>query len=127
MANADTQKETKAGETHVIDATNRALGRVASEAAYHLLGKHSPKITHHQAFPITVEVQNASKLMLPRKKLRGKIYQSYTGYPSGRREKTLEQVIEKHGYAEVVRRAVKGMLPHNKLQGPRLKNLSIID
>ncbi len=111
--------------THIIDATDRTLGRVASEAAHALLGKRSVHFAKNQALPITVTINNAGKLYLSARRTKGKIYTHYTGYPGGLREVRMDKMIEKKGIAEVVRRTVDGMIPRNKLRGPRMKNLII--
>lgn len=108
-----------------IDATDRALGRVASEAAHALLGKRSPQMSKHVTHPITVVVENASKLHLPSRRVKGKIYTRYTGYPGGLREVRMDELIEKKGIEEVVRRTVDGMIPRNRLRAPRMKNLVV--
>jgi large subunit ribosomal protein L13 len=111
--------------THTIDATDRTLGRVSSEAAHALLGKRSVHFVKNQALPVKVTINNASKLHLPARRTAGKIYQHYTGYPGGLREISMAEMIEKKGIAEVVKKTVEGMIPRNKLRGPRMKNLII--
>ena len=110
---------------HTIDATDRTLGRVASEAAHALLGKRSVHFTKNQTMPITVTINNASKLHLPSRRTKGKIYTHYTGYPGGLREVGMEEMITKKGIAEVVKKTVDGMIPRNKLRVPRMKNLIV--
>ncbi len=111
---------------YTIDATDKRLGDVATEAARYLLAKDSPDFARHVAAPVSVTIANASKLDIPDRK-QGEIYQRYSGYPSGRTEETLEHLARRLGYAEVVRRTVKGMLPKNRLQSVRLKNLIITE
>ncbi|HEX8947301.1 MAG TPA: 50S ribosomal protein L13 [Candidatus Paceibacterota bacterium] len=111
--------------THTIDATNRTLGRVASEAAHALLGKRSVHFTKHLALPMTVVVENASKMHLPSARTKGKVYTRYTGFPDGLREMTMEEMITKKGIEEVVRKTVDGMIPRNRLRAPRMKNLVV--
>jgi len=111
--------------THTIDATDRTLGRVASEAAHALLGKRSVHFAKNQAQPVTVTINNAGKLHLPARRTAGKIYTRYTGYPGGLREMSMKDMITKKGIAEVVKKTVEGMIPRNKLRGPRMKNLVI--
>ncbi len=110
---------------YTIDATDRTLGRVASEAAHALLGKRSVHFAKNQALPITVTVNNASKLHLPARRTKGKIYFHYTGYPGGLREIRMDEMIAKRGIAEVVKKTIDGMIPRNKLRAPRMKNLII--
>jgi len=111
----------------VIDAQNRSIGRVASEAAVALMGKDKVGYQPHVTPVDKVEITNASKASISGKKLKEKIYTRYTGYPSGLRERTLEEVIAKKGYEEVFKKAIYGMLPNNKLRPIMLKNLTIID
>lgn len=120
------KKVTKAEPTtHTIDATDRTLGRVASEAAHALLGKRSVHFVKNQALPVKVTILNASKLHLPKKRVEGKVYTYYTGYPGGLREVRMDMMIEKKGIEEVVRKTVDGMIPRNKLRSPRMKNLTV--
>ncbi len=111
--------------TYTIDATDRSLGRVASEAAHALLGKRSAKFAKNLAMPITVVIENAGKLNLPTRRTHGKVYQHYTGFPGGQREMRMDVMIEKKGIAEVVRKTVDGMIPRNRLRAPRMKNLIV--
>ena len=112
---------------HTIDATNRTLGRVASEAAHALMGKRSPQFVKNQAAPIKVTIEHANKLHIPERRAKGKVYSNYTGYPGGFYQTTMKQLIEKKGVAEVVRKTVDGMIPRNKLRNIRMKNLIITD
>jgi large subunit ribosomal protein L13 len=115
----------KKESSHVIDATDRTLGRVASEAAHALLGKRSVHFVKNQALPVKVTIMNASKLHLPKKRQEGKIYTHYTGYPGGLRSMDMAMMIDKKGIEEVVRKTVDGMIPRNKLRAPRMKNLTV--
>lgn len=111
--------------THTIDATDRTLGRVCSEAANVLLGKRSVHFTKNMALPVTVTVENASKMHLPTTRTKGKIYTRYTGFPGGLREMSMEEMITKKGIEEVVKKTVDGMIPRNRLRAPRMKNLIV--
>jgi len=111
---------------YTIDAAGKRLGRVATEAATYLIGKNSPEFVKNIAPNVLVKIENASKLDVTDKK-KGEIYQSYSGYPGGRKEETLEHLGKRLGYAEVVRRTVNGMLPKNKLQSVRMKNLEVTE
>lgn len=117
--------ETKKTE-YTIDAAGKRLGQIATEAANYLIGKNSPEFVKNIAPDVTVTIENASKMDIPEKK-KGEIYQSYSGYPGGRSEETLEHLGERLGYSEVVRRTIKGMLPKNKLQSVRMKNLIVTE
>jgi len=111
--------------THTIDATDRTLGRVASEAAHALLGKRSVHFAKNQALPVTVTVNNAGKLHLPARRTAGKIYARYTGYPGGLYFTSMDEMLAKKGIVEVLKKTIDGMLPRNKLRVPRMKNLVI--
>ena len=107
-------KENIVRSWYVIDAENKPLGRVASKAAYVLSGKNKPIYTPHVDCGDNVIIINASKVALTGNKLKDKKYYNHSGYPGGLRERTAEVMIEKYP-EEMVERAVKGMLPHNKL------------
>jgi len=113
--------------TYTIDATDRTLGRVCSEAANALLGKKSVHFVKNMALPMEVIIENASKLHLPSRRTKGKIYTHYTGYPGGLREIRMDEMIAKKGIAEVVKKTVDGMIPRNKLRKPRMMNLVVKD
>ena len=113
--------------TYTIDATNRTLGRVASEAAHALLGKRSVRFAKNVAMPMTVVIENAGKLHLPARRATGKVYTRYTGYPGGQRSVTMRETIDKKGVVEVVRKTVDGMIPRNKLRPLRMKNLVVTE
>lgn len=110
--------------THTIDASNKRLGKVATEAASVLLGKNRADFTKHQTADVQVTITNVSKLDISEKRAE-EIYQTFSGFPGGRRVETLGHLAGRRGYAEVVRRTVAGMIPNNKLKKPRLKNLII--
>ncbi len=110
---------------HIIDAKEKSLGRVASEVAHILMGKNNPDFEKHVVADVVVKITNIKELVISAKKSSSKIYTHYTGYPGGLRKKTLEQVREKKGIDEVIRKAVYGMLPGNKLRAKRMKRLII--
>lgn len=110
--------------THTIDATGKRLGKIATEAASVLLGKDQAVFARHLTADVTVEVKNVSQLDIPEGK-KTEIYQTYSGYPGGRKTETLEHLATRRGYAEVVRRTIAGMLPNNKLKKQLLKQLVI--
>jgi large subunit ribosomal protein L13 len=112
---------------YTIDAAGRPLGRVASEAAEALMGKKSAHYVKNAVLPVTVSIINAGKLALTEKKIREKTYIRYTGFPGGLREMTLAEMLTKKGSGEVVRKAVEGMIPRNKLRKERMMRLTIID
>jgi large subunit ribosomal protein L13 len=129
-----TVKTTKGGPVQpgehkqfTIDASGRSLGRVASEAASILLGKKSASYVQNEVLPMQVTIENASKLALGEKRIAMKEYYTYTGYPGGLRTTSMQMMIEKKGVAEVLRKAVDGMIPRNKLRKERMKRLTIKD
>lgn len=111
--------------TYTINAADRTLGRVASEAAHALLGKRSVHYAKNVALPMRVVIENASRLHLPSRRTKGKVYTRYTGYPGGLREMSMDEMIAKKGIEEVIKKTVDGMIPRNKLRAPRMKNLII--
>lgn len=113
--------------SYTIDAKGKRLGRVASDAAQALLGKKSAQFVKNKVLPVTVTIENASKLMIPEKKVLEKTYVRYTGYPGGLRTLTMKQFIEKKGVKEVVKKTVDGMLPRNSLRKERMKRLIVND
>lgn len=108
----------------LIDAEGQVLGRLASRIARILLGKHKPTYVPHQACGDFVVVVNASKLKITGKKLEQKTYAHYSGYPGGRREVPMAKVFEKRP-EEVLRRAVRRMLPDNRLRRGLIQNIKI--
>ncbi len=110
-----------------IDARDKKLGRVASEAASILMGKNRPDFARNRIPVQEVRIINASYIDLRDKKKEEKIYQIYSGYPGGKREVVLNKMIETKGYTEVFRKAIRGMLPPNKLRAKMLKQLTISD
>lgn len=103
---------------YLIDADGQPLGRLATKIATALRGKDSPLFTPHLDMGVYIVVTNAEKVALSGKKLHLKKYYSYTGYPGGLREVTVERMLAKHP-ERVIEKAVKGMLPRNRL-GRRL-------
>lgn len=112
-------------QEHTIDAENRAPGRVASEAARILMGKHDPSFVKNEVAKVRVKITNASRVTIDPKKQDQKVYMSYSGHPGGRTDRTMRKIIADKGHSEVVRRAVYGMLPVNRLRAKIMKNLDI--
>lgn len=112
---------------HTIDATNRTLGRIASEAASVIMGKNTSAFARNVLPKVKVNIVNASKTKITEKKMNEKEYFRFSGYPGGRKSEKLGRVIEKAGYEEVFRKAVYGMLPKNKLRKDMMKNLVVTD
>lgn len=112
---------------HVIDAKGRAPGRVATEVAVLLMGKNRTDFTRNRIPDVRVEVNSSSEMLFDPKKLKNKTYGRYSGYPSGLRKDSQEKIIKTKGAKEVLRRAVFGMLPKNKLRARMMRNLIIKD
>jgi large subunit ribosomal protein L13 len=99
---------------HVIDAADQTLGRLASQVAILLRGKHKPTYSPHLDMGDYVVVVNAGKVRVTGRKRQQKTYYRHSMYPGGLKMETLEKLLARHP-TRVVERAVKGMLPHNRL------------
>lgn len=109
---------------YIIDATGKTLGRFATKIAHILMGKHKPNFVKHLDLGDYVIVINADKMVLTGKKLSTKKYYHHSGYPGGLKEIAYEELMkEKPDF--VLKKAVKGMLPKNKLGRKMLKKLKI--
>ena len=109
---------------YLVDAKDKILGRLASKIATILMGKDKVVYSPHQDLGDEVIVINASKIKVSGKKLAQKLYKRYSAYPGGLREETLERVLaKKPDY--VIRHAIKGMLPKNRLGAKLLKKLRV--
>lgn len=108
------KKETVERKWYVIDAEGKSLGRVAALAATYLRGKHKPTYTPHIDCGDNIIIINAEKVNLTGNKLEDKIYYNHSQYVGGLRERTAKVMREQYP-VEMVERAVKGMLPHNRL------------
>ena len=118
------RKEDVVRNWYVIDAEGVALGRLATKVATILRGKHKPTYTPHVDCGDFVIVVNASKVVLTGNKLDNKIYYNHSGYTGGLRERTARVMQEKYP-VEMVERAIKGMLPHNRLGRQMSKKLFV--
>ncbi len=118
------RKEDVQREWYVVDAAGKTLGRLASEIAKILMGKHKPQYTPHADMGDFVIVLNAHKVKVTGKKLQQKVYRWHSGYPSGLKERPLWWMLQHHP-ERVIYLAVKRMLPKNKLRKRRLKRLKI--
>jgi large subunit ribosomal protein L13 len=112
-------------QTYTIDANGKRIGRVATEAARVLRGKETTGYAPHRTPGIAVHISNASYVDIPERKYRTETYVRYSGYPGGKKEETLGELIKKKGHAEAVRRAIYGMLPDNRLRKHLMKQLTI--
>jgi large subunit ribosomal protein L13 len=109
---------------YVVDAEGQTLGRLATRIADTLRGKRKPEYTPHIDTGDFVVVVNADKISVTGKKLQQKIYYRHSGYPGGLRERTLAEELERRP-TEVLRKAVKGMLPRNRLARQQITKLKI--
>lgn len=109
---------------YIIDAKDKILGRLATRIAIILRGKHKVEYTPHVDCGDEVIVINAGKIRVTGKKLKQKIYQRFTGYPGGRRTKVLETMLETKPQ-DVLRLAVKRMLPNSPLGRKMFKKLKV--
>ncbi len=108
----------------VVDAEGKTLGRLASEIAAVLRGKHKPTFTPHVDTGDHVIVVNAEKIGLTGRKLHEKLYYRHTGYAGGIKVQTAGQLLDKHP-ERVVKLAVQGMLPHTKLGRQMIRKLRV--
>lgn len=117
-------KATVTKEWVLVDATDVVLGRLASKVAKILRGKNKPSFTPHVDCGDNVIVINAEKVRLTGNKLNDKIYLSYSGYPGGQRKQTPAELMSKYP-ERLVEKAVKGMLPKNRLGSKIYGNLKV--
>ena len=108
-----------------INVEGEILGRIAAKAASLLMGKNSVSYAKNKIPDIEVVIKNASKLKITDAKKSGKIYTRYTGYPGGLRKEKMRKLILRKGNSEVIKKAVYGMLPSNKLRPKMMKRLII--
>lgn len=107
-----------------IDATDQVLGRLASKIAQVLIGKTNPNFKPNALSPEKVVVYNVEKVKITGKKMEQKKYYHYSGYPGGLKERKMKNIFEKDPGA-VLREAVSGMLPKNRLRKKVIRNLII--
>lgn len=117
-------KETANKQWLLIDAEGQTLGRLSSEVAYILRGKHKTNFTPHADCGDNVVIINADKIQLTGKKWDEKVYIRYTGYPGGQRFATPKETMAKHPTA-MIEMAVRGMLPKNRLGRAVYRNLYV--
>ncbi len=109
---------------YIVDATDKTLGRLASEVAYRLRGKHKAVFTPHVDTGDYIVVVNADKVRVTGRKERDKVYHRHTGYPGGLKTQTVAEVRATHP-ERLVERAVRGMMPKNRLGRAMLKKLKV--
>lgn len=110
-----------------MDANGKKLGRLASEAAIILMGKNRTDFTRNAIPEIKVKIINAGKILITNKKMEGEIYKSYSGYAGGLKVRNMKKVSDSKGMKEVLKIAIKGMLPKNKLRDRMMQNLIITE
>ena len=108
-----------------IDAQGKKIGRTASVAAHLLMDKNSINFQKHTKSKNLVHIVNVSKAEVLDKKKLETIFRNYSGYPGGLKETNMTKLIERKGMSEVMRLAVYGMIPNNKLKNDRMKHLKI--
>ncbi len=109
---------------HVIDASGKVLGRLATQAASLLMGKHKPIFSRHLDTGDFVVIINADKVRFTGNKAEQKLYYRHSGYPGGLKSISLEKMLETNP-SRVIEHAVKGMLPHNRLGAQMMKKLRV--
>lgn len=116
--------ENRERDWYVVDAEGQTLGRLATRIADQLRGKTKPVYTPHCDTGDFVVVVNAEKVAVTGQKLKQKTYYRHSGYPGGIRSRTLEEMLDRRP-EDVIRKAVKGMLPRNKLGRAQLLKLKV--
>jgi len=117
-------KETVKRNWYVVDASDKVLGRMATEIANRLRGKHKAEYTPHVDTGDYIVVVNAEKVKVTGNKARDKMYYHYTGYPGGIKSITFEKLLDK-APEKAIEVAVKGMMPKNKLSRAMLSKLKV--
>ncbi len=110
-------------EQHIIDATDKVLGRLATQVVILLRGKNKPGFEAYKDMGDYVTIKNVDKLRFTGNKFKNKIYYHHTLYMGGLKEATMKELSEKKGHSEVFRKAVMGMLTKNKLRARQIKRL----
>ena len=116
--------ETVRRDWYVVDASGKTLGRLATQLAMHLRGKHKPEYTPHVDTGDNIIVLNAEKIRVTGDKLKDKVYYWHTGAIGGIKSRSLEKMLEQHP-ERVIEFAVKGMLPKNPLGRKMFKKLHV--
>ena len=124
MKTVSAKKENVSRSWYLVDATDKTLGRLSTEIANRLRGKHKAEFTPHVDTGDYIVVVNAEKIRVTGNKTTDKIYHHHTGYPGGIKSINFEQLIEK-APERVIEKAVKGMMPKNKLSQSMLAKLKI--
>ena len=118
------KSETVKRDWYVIDATDKTLGRLATEVARRLRGKHKPEYTPHIDTGDYIVIVNAEKVRTTGNKLKDKVYYSHSEYPGGIKSTTLEKMLQSHP-ERAIEKAVKGMLPSGPLGYAQFRKLKV--
>ncbi len=124
MKTISAKPETVKRDWYIVDATDKTLGRLSTEIARRLRGKHKAEYTPHVDTGDYIVVVNAEKVRVTGRKAQDKMYYRHTGYPGGLKEMSFEKLID-HAPERVIETAVKGMLPHNPLGRAMLRKLKV--
>lgn len=124
MKTYNATNETASHNWYVVDASGKTLGRLATEVALRLRGKHKPEYTPHIDTGDFIVVVNASLIKVTGNKAKAKVYYSHSGYPGGLKEITFEKLLAKCP-ERVIETAVKGMLPKNPLGRAMYRKLKV--
>ena len=124
MKTYSAKKETAKHNWYVVDATDKTLGRMATEIANRLRGKHKPEFTPHVDTGDYVVVVNAEKVKVSGNKTTDKMYYHHTGYPGGIKSISFDKLLDK-APERAIESAVKGMMPKNKLSRAMLSKLKV--
>ncbi|MBT5701138.1 MAG: 50S ribosomal protein L13 [Gammaproteobacteria bacterium] len=124
MKTVSARKETATHKWYVVDASGKTLGRLCTEIANRLRGKHKPEFTPHVDTGDYVVVVNAEKIVVTGKKATDKLYHHHTGYPGGIKSISFDKLLVKSPEM-IIEKAVKGMMPKNKLSRAMLSKLKV--
>ena len=124
MKTVSANKATVERKWYIVDATDKVLGRLASEVAHRLRGKHKATYTPHVDTGDNIIIINADKIRVTGNKMKDKMYYHHTGYPGGIKEINFEKLLAKKP-TMIIEKAVKGMLPKNPLGRAMFKKLKI--
>jgi large subunit ribosomal protein L13 len=124
MKTVSARKETVTRQWYVVDAAGKTLGRLCTEIANRLRGKHKPEFTPHVDTGDYIVVVNAEKIMVTGNKTTDKLYQHHTGYPGGIKSISFDKLLVKSPEM-IIEKAVKGMMPKNKLSRAMLSKLKV--
>ena len=124
MKTVSARKETVTRQWYVVDAAGKTLGRLCTEIANRLRGKHKPEYTPHVDTGDYIVVVNAEKIVVTGNKTTDKLYQHHTGYPGGIKSLSFDKLLMKSPEM-IIEKAVKGMMPKNKLSRAMLSKLKV--